>query len=220
MFDLIKRVMDIIFSLLVIILLAPLFLIIMVVLRCSGEGEVFYRQKRIGLHNKPFDILKFATMLKNSPQLGTGTITVKNDPRVLPFGKFLRKTKINELPQVLNVLFGNMSIVGPRPLTNETFNYYPDNIKETVYLSKPGITGVGSIVFRDEEKLISKATIPPREYYKTVIAPYKGKLEMWYNTHKSLGLDVKLILLTVWTIVFPDNKFYKTVLKGLPEWTE
>ena len=185
MYLFIKRLVDIVFSLVAIIILLPFMLPIILILRFTGEGYVFYYQKRLGYKNKYFDIIKFATMLKNSPNIGTGSITLRNDPRLLPLGKFLRKTKINELPQILNVLKGDMTLVGPRPLVDRTFNAYPEDVRFKVYDSKPGITGVGSVCFRDEESLISNSKIPPHEYYEKFISPYKGALEMWYNKRKS-----------------------------------
>ena len=155
-------------------------------------------------------------MSQNSPNIGTGLITLRNDPRLLPMGKFLRKTKINELPQILNVIKGDMSIVGPRPLVDKTFNDYPENIRYKIYDSKPGITGIGSIMFRDEEYLLSNCKIPPQEYYEKVIAPYKGALEIWYNQHKSFFVDISIIFLTAWLIVFPKSNAAHTVFKNLP----
>lgn len=216
MYLFIKRIIDIILALIALTLFSPVFLVIMILLRFTGEGEIIYRQKRIGYKNQPFNILKFATMLKNSPQIGTGSITLRNDARVLPIGKFLRITKLNEIPQVINVLIGDMSIVGPRPLTRETFDYYPENIKSQVYRSKPGITGIGSVIFRDEEKLISASSLEPKEFYKSVIAPYKGQLEIWYNNNKSILLDLKLIFLTAWTIIFPGSNLHSKIIKGVP----
>jgi lipopolysaccharide/colanic/teichoic acid biosynthesis glycosyltransferase len=216
MYPYVKRFFDIVLSLLVLLVLSPLLLPIVILLRLTGEGYVFYKQKRIGLKNQYFDILKFATMLKNSPNMGTGSITLRDDPRLLPMGKFLRKTKINELPQIINVLKGDMSIVGPRPLVNRTFNAYPENIRFKVYDSKPGITGIGSIVFRDEEKLISNAKLPPHEFYEKYIAPYKGELEMWYNMHKGFYVDLMIILLTAWVIIFPQSTLMHKVFKDLP----
>ena len=148
--------------------------------------------------------------------MGTGSITLRNDPRLLPLGKFLRKSKINELPQILNVLKGDMSLVGPRPLVDKTFTAYPEEIRYKVYDSIPGITGIGSVVFRDEEALISAATIPPHEFYEQVIAPYKGSLEIWYNQHKSFGVDGKILLLTAWAIVFPSGNLVNSFFPGLP----
>ena len=109
------RFIDLCFSSLGLIILLPLFLAVAILLKFTGEGDIFYLQERIGLNGKTFFIIKFATMLRNSPNIGSGTITSKNDSRILPVGKILRKTKINELPQLLNVLFGDMSIIGPRP---------------------------------------------------------------------------------------------------------
>ncbi|MEI6411933.1 MAG: sugar transferase, partial [Bacteroidota bacterium] len=185
MYPYIKRFFDIIAALLILLLLTPLLLPILFLLRITGEGEVFYFQQRIGFKNRPFSIWKFATMLKNSPNIGTGTITLRNDPRVTPMGGFLRKSKINELPQIINVIIGNMSLVGPRPLDERAFSSYPDNIKSAIYNVKPGITGVGSVVFRDEELLISSSNLPPRDFYRDHIAPYKGELELWYQKHQS-----------------------------------
>ena len=156
-------------------------------------------------------------MLKNSPNMGTGSITLRKDPRVLPMGGFLRKTKINELPQILNVLKGDMSWVGPRPLVDRTFNAYPEDIRFKVYDSKPGITGIGSVIFRDEEALISVATIPPHEFYEKVIAPYKGALEIWYNQHKSFLVDFGILFLTAWVIVFPKSELMYKLFTNLPK---
>ena len=216
MYLFIKRLVDIILTVVAILILLPFMLPIVIILRFTGEGYVFYYQKRIGYKNSYFNIIKFATMLKNSPNIGTGSITLRNDPRLLPMGKFLRKTKINELPQILNVLKGDMTLVGPRPLVDRTFNAYPEDLRYKVYDSKPGITGVGSVFFRDEESIISNSTLPPHEFYETVIAPYKGALEMWYNLHKNLYVDFMLLFLTFWVIIFPDSKLMYKILKDLP----
>jgi lipopolysaccharide/colanic/teichoic acid biosynthesis glycosyltransferase len=219
MYLFIKRFFDFLFSLLALIILSPLLIPIMIILKLTGEGHVFYFQKRMGYKNKYFDIWKFATMLKNSPNMGTGTITLRNDPRLLPLGKFLRKTKINELPQIVNVLIGQMSIVGPRPLVDKTFNAYPEHLRNRVYDSKPGITGVGSVFFRDEEALVSASGLPPHEFYEKIIAPYKGELEMWYHKHKSFYVDFMLIFLTAWVVVFPKSKLMFRIFKNLPKRT-
>ena len=162
----IKRLLDIFISIIALIILSPIFLICIIVLSFTGEGEVFYLQERLGFLNSKFFIIKFATMLKNSPNIGSGSITVRNDPRVLPFGRFLRKTKINELPQIINVLKGEMSIVGPRPQMVVDFEKFPENTRDEIYKSKPGITGIGSIVFRDEEKWISNHKGDKHVFYK------------------------------------------------------
>lgn len=216
MYHFIKRLMDILVSVIALILLLPIFLPIIIILKLTGEGEVFYVQERIGLKNRPFKMIKFATMLKNSPNMGTGSITLRQDARVLPIGKILRITKLNELPQLLNVVGGQMSIVGPRPLVLKTFLAYPEAMRNLIYQSKPGITGIGSIVFRDEESLISKSKLPPQEFYNQTIAPYKGALELWYHANKSAVVDFKIILLTVWIILMPHSNLTYRILKNVP----
>ena len=218
MYNLSKRLLDIIISIITLTLLLPLFIPIIILLRITAEGEVFYFQERIGLKNSRFQIWKFATMLKNSMNMGTGSITLQNDFRVTPIGKFLRKTKINELPQIINILKGEISLVGPRPLVTKTFSAYTEEIQSKIYNVKPGLTGIGSIVFRDEESLISAVKDEdPHEFYKRVIAPYKGELEMWYQNHKSFILDLKLIFMTAWVILFPESRLYEKWFKDLPK---
>jgi len=212
-----KRVLDLLIGSITMLLFLPLFLLIVVLLKLTGEGEVFYFQKRIGLKNSYFDIWKFATMLKDSPNMGSGSITLRNDPRVTSVGKYLRITKLNEFPQVINVLKGDMSIVGPRPLVDRTFNAYSKEVQEKVYNSKPGITGIGSIIFRDEEAFISDSNLPPHEYYEKHIAPYKGELELWYQENKSFMTDLKLIFLTAWIILFRNSELPYKIFKDLPE---
>ncbi|HIA12991.1 MAG TPA: sugar transferase [Flavobacteriales bacterium] len=217
MYHLIKRLFDIIASLSALVVLFPLLGPIMIGLKLTGEGHIFYFQKRIGYKNQPFDIWKFATMLLDSPNMKGGYITLRDDPRVTPMGGFLRKTKINELPQIFNVLIGTMSVVGPRPLAQVTYDTYPSEAKEKVYNRKPGITGIGSIIFRDEERMMSAATEEPLEFYKNHIAPYKAALEIWYGVNASTVIDFKIIVLTVWVIIFPKSNLQYQWLKGLPE---
>ena len=190
---------------------------ICIILLFTGENYVFYFQERIGYKNKPFLIYKFATMLKNSPNMGTGLQTKKSDSRVLPFGHFLRKSKINELPQLLNILFGSMSIVGPRPLVDKTFEPYSQFVKKNIYNVKPGLTGIGSIIFRDEEELLSKTHIPLEIFYKNEISPYKGELEIWYQNNVSLYTDIMIIIITACTLFFPNNNLVYKLFKDLPK---
>lgn len=216
MYKLFKRFCDFSAALVLLLLLSPLLIPIVVLLRLSGEGYVFYYQRRVGYKNRLFDIWKFATMLKDSPNIGTGTITLRNDPRVTPMGGFLRKSKLNELPQIVNVLKGDMSLVGPRPLDEKGFNAYPEAVRAVIYNVTPGITGIGSVIFRDEEQLISSAKIPPREFYNQFIAPYKGELELWYQANQSFMTDVKIILLTVAVILMPESKLAYRFFPALP----
>jgi len=211
---------DVISSLTVLLILIPLLLPIMILLKLTSEGEIFYFQERIGMHNKPFMIFKFATMLKNSSKMKGGIITLKNDPRVTLLGGFLRKSKINELPQLINILIGNMSVVGPRPVMRLSFEAYPKNIQQVIYNVKPGLTGIGSIIFRDEEELITNIKNKGGDtwlFYKNKIYPYKGKLEIWYQKNKSFFLDIQLIFMTVWVIIFPKTKLPSKFFKNLPK---
>ena len=213
------RILDILVSGLALLILLPVFIPIVLILLLTGEGKVFYLQNRVGYKNKNFKIIKFATMLSNSPDIGSGSLTLKNDPRVLPFGSFLRKTKINELPQILNIIIGDLSIVGPRPQMQVDFEKYSDDVQKKIYNDRPGLTGIGSIIFRDEESLISAASEneDPHDFYKRVIAPYKGELEMWYQSHRSLFLDFQLIFITAWVIVAPETRLYEKWFKDLPK---
>lgn len=211
-----KRFFDIIISFLAILILSPLLFPVVIGLLLTGEHYVFYFQKRIGLHNKPFDIWKFATMLKASPNLPGGLHTTRKDPRLMPLGGFLRKTKINEIPQLVNILKGDMTVVGPRPLVDKTFDPYPDYVKARIYNVRPGITGIGSIVFRDEEKLLSETSMDPREFYSKYIAPYKGELELWYQAHLSFRTDLLLIFLTAWSLFFPSSRIVHKIFSDLP----
>ena len=217
MYTIFKRIIDILISSIVLILLLPLLIPVCIALKFTAEGYVFYLQKRIGLQNKYFNIWKFATMLKDSPNIGTGMITLRNDPRVTSVGKFLRATKINELPQVINVLTGDMSLVGPRPLVDRTFNAYSQSVQDVIYNVRPGITGIGSIVFRDEEKLISETKLDPHTYYKEFIAPYKGALEIWYQKNASISTDTLIMFLTAWQIIAPKSNLVFSIFNNLPK---
>lgn len=220
MYKLTKRLFDILSSLIALIILSPLLLPIIILLRLTSEGEVFYFQQRIGMHNKPFKIFKFATMLKNSSKMKGGYITVKNDPRLTFMGSFLRKSKINELPQLLNIFLGHMSVVGPRPVMGVSFKAYPEKIQKVIYNVKPGLTGIGSIIFRDEEKIITKVKSDGGDiwkFYKNTIYPFKGDLEIWYQKNKSFLLDLKLIFITAWVILFSNSKIYDKLFTDLPQ---
>ena len=214
MYKLIKRFTDILIATIALIILSPVLIPSIIILMLTGEHEVFYFQKRLGYKNRIFNIWKFATMLKNSPNMGTGEITLRNDPRVTKFGKILRITKINELPQIINVFKGDMSIVGPRPLMEVSFKQYPEEVQQKIYNSKPGMTGIGSLIFRDEEKMVSDAPDPRAMY--TNIYLYKGELELWYQANASLYTDFMIIFLTAWSILFPQNNLVNKIFKDLP----
>ncbi|MDA8845089.1 sugar transferase, partial [Candidatus Pelagibacter bacterium] len=167
-----QRSFDILFSSISIIVLFPVLSLIILILSITGEREIFYKQNRIGQNRISFELWKFATMYKNSEKKGAGTVTLKNDFRVLPFGKFLRKTKLNELPQLFNIFIGDMSVIGPRPLHQKQFSFYSSRDQKIISSVKPGLSGVGSIIFRDEEKILQN-TNNPEKSYKQNITPRK-----------------------------------------------
>lgn len=210
------RLLDIVLSGLALLVLSPLLIPLAIALRLTGEGEIFFKQQRVGRNGKMFGLYKFATMLKNSPSTGTGTVTVKDDPRVLPLGKFLRKTKINELPQLLNILFGDMSIIGPRPQTQRCFDAFPERSQAEIVKVRPGLSGVGSIIFRGEEDMMHASEDPDR-FYDNVIMPYKGLLEEWFVKNQSVATYFKGIIVTVQIVLKSESQVAWTAFKGLPE---
>ena len=211
-----QRLFDILFSGIALILLIPLSIPIILILKLTGEGEIFFQQERIGMEGHKFKLLKFATMLKNSPNMGTGTVTIQGDPRVLPVGKFLRKTKINELPQLINIFVGDMSVIGPRPLTEENFRSYTIKTQNIVSQVRPGLSGIGSIIFRHEEDIMSgeKASV---KFYNDIISPYKGNLEEWFVANKNIYIYFLAIFITILIVVFPKTQIQWKVFKNLPK---
>ena len=214
-----KRGFDMAVSGIGILLLTPIWLPIVVVLKLSGDHDVFYGQTRIGLGNRHFKIWKFVTMVRNAETMAGGMHTTQGDPRVTRIGRLLRKTKLNELPQVFNILFGDMSIVGPRPQVDETFAPFSDEVRARIYTVRPGLTGVGSLVYRDEERILSQCErrgVTVKYCYEQEIAPHKGALEMWYLDHISLWTDLKLVFATAWVVLFPASRLVERWFPGLP----
>tara|TARA_Y100001933_G_C18791909_1_gene476966 strand:+ start:89 stop:745 length:657 start_codon:yes stop_codon:yes gene_type:complete len=211
-----KRFLDIFLSSLALVALSPFLFVVSIILRFTGEGEIFYKQERVGRYGDNFYVLKFATMLKDSPKLGAGEITLENDPRVLPFGNFLRKSKINEFPQLWNIIYGDMSIVGPRPMVPNT--YYKYDVNDRIIISKvrPGLTGIGSIFFRNEERFL-KEHKNPNKFYEQHIIPYKSKLEIWFVENNSLITYLKSIIVTAWIVLFPSSNIRSFFFKNLPK---
>lgn len=209
------RFFDILFSGIAIIILLPFMIPIMIGLKLTGEHDIFYGQIRIGKGRKEFKLWKFATMLRNSPNMAGGLYTSKNDPRMLPMGKFLRKTKINELPQLINIFCGQMSIIGYRPTVKEHFEGYPEDCKLVLERAVPGLSGIGSIVFRNEEEILQNFE-DKKTFHQKVIAPYKAALEVWYVQHKSLWLYFKLIFMTVGVVLKPSSNKWRIAFKDLP----
>jgi len=210
------RIFDIIISAVAIVILFPFMIPVMIILKLTGEHYIFYMQPRVGLHGTEFMLIKFATMLKDSPNMPGGVLTQKNDPRVLPFGKFLRKTKINELPQLINVLLGQMSIVGPRPQARKHYELYSKEVKQAIDKVPPGITGIGSVVFRDEESILDQVPKDRDYFHDHIIAPYKGQLEVWWTKNRTVANYLKIIILTAWILIFPYSQLWKKWFKDTP----
>lgn len=220
MYIVFKRICDVLLSTLLLVLLSPLLIPIVIGLKLTGEGYIFYKQERVGFKNKNFFILKFATMLKDSPNMAGGIMTTKKDPRITPMGGFLRKSKINELPQLINILFGDMSFVGPRPVMPISFNAYPEAVQNVIYNVKPGLTGIGSVIFRDEEELIAQVKNnggDPWDFYSNKIYPFKGAVEKWYQENQGFSLDIKIIFVTAWVILRPDSQIVYSSFPTLPK---
>jgi lipopolysaccharide/colanic/teichoic acid biosynthesis glycosyltransferase len=187
-----------------------------IVLKLTGEHYIFYLQPRVGKGGKEFNIVKFATMLKDSPNMPGGVLTQKNDPRILPMGKFLRKTKINELPQLLNIFVGQMSFIGPRPQARQHYDLYIGEVKEVINRIPPGLSGIGSIIFRNEEVILDQIIGDRNNFHDTVVAPYKGRLEIWYCNHRGLRVNFLLIVITGWMLFQPQSNIVFHLFKDLP----
>ncbi len=220
MYKFVKRFFDVLLSTVCIIILSPILIPVIIGLKLTGEGYIFYKQERVGFKNQNFFILKFATMLKDSPNMAGGIMTMKKDPRITPMGGFLRKSKINELPQLFNIFLGHMSFVGPRPVMPISFAAYPADVQKVIYNVTPGLTGIGSIIFRDEEELITKVRDnggDSWEFYQHTIYPFKGEVEKWYQTNQSFLLDLKLILATAVVVLFSKVNVVDLFFKQLPK---
>lgn len=194
-----KRIFDLFFSTVGVVVLAPLFVIISVWIKMDTPGPVFFRQERVGKSGRPFRIYKFRTMCLDAQSKGR-QITVGDDPRITHSGKLLRQYKIDELPQLLNVISGDMSLVGPRPEVPRYVSLYPQEIRTQVLSVKPGITDYASIEYRDENAILGKATDPDAAYI-TEVMPAKLRYYERYVAERSLWVDFKIILATLRAIV-------------------
>ncbi|MBK2404691.1 sugar transferase [Erysipelothrix sp. strain 2 (EsS2-7-Brazil)] len=194
-----KRIFDLLFSLLGIIVLSPIFIIVAIWIKLSTKDRIIYKQQRMGKNLKLFNIYKFQTMVPDADKIGP-LVTVGNDPRVTKPGRVLRKYKIDELPQLFNVLFGTMSFVGPRPEVPKYLPYYSDEHLK-LFTIKPGITDISSIELRDEELFLEENS-DRIDYYETVLLPQKLNNSLTYLEKYSVLYDVKLILKTIKKVVF------------------
>jgi len=194
----IKRLFDIFFSLLGLIILLPILLVIAICIKLESKGSIFYRQTRVGKNSQDFKIFKFRTMFIGSDKKGLLTLG-DNDSRVTKVGYFLRKYKLDEMPQLINVLQGSMSFVGPRPEVRKYVNHYSTDDLEILQV-KPGITDYASIAFRDEAELL-KDTDYPEKLYIDDIMPKKIALNKKYIANPSVFIDIKIILKTFLSIL-------------------
>ncbi len=186
--------MDLTFSALSLLLLAPLFLLVSILVKCSSRGPAFYSQYRVGQSGRLFKAWKFRSMVADADRVGPG-ITCSGDSRVTKIGAFLRRLKIDELPQLWNVLRGEMSLVGPRPeIPTYVQGYSPQ--QRMVLLARPGITDLASLTYRHEEELLRCAP-SPEQFYRDVVLPHKLALNLQYIEKMSLSYDVWLILQTL-----------------------
>ncbi len=214
----VKRAIDVLISAAGLLVFLPFGVLLVVGCRLSGDGKVFYRQRRLGFRLRPFDMLKFASMRDGSPTTGTGSLTVRDDPRVYAFGRFLRMTKLNEVPQLWNVVRGDMSLVGPRPMLESELDHLPLQTFERVYAVPPGVTGLGSLIFRDEEEILSASGRNPHDTYRELVAPLKADIEVWYAEHRTLWMDLSIMVLTAWLIARRRSLAYKTLFGA--DWPE
>ena len=194
-----KRLFDIVMAGLALLLMSPLLIGIAAWIRLDSVGPVFFRQERVGRHGRLFRIHKFRTMVTDAERLGA-QITVSGDPRITAAGRFLRRSKLDELPQLIDVLAGTMSLVGPRPEVPRYVAMYPTALREKVLSVRPGITDPASIEFRDEGALLAAAADPEREY-ADVVLPAKLRFAADYVDHASLAYDLRLIALTLRALV-------------------
>ncbi len=194
-----KRVFDIVFSFLGLVVLSPVFLVILTLIKLEDEGPIFYRGLRVGRYRRPFRIFKFRTMVVDAEKLG-GSSTPDDDPRITKIGKFLRKHKMDELPQLINVLKGEMSFVGPRPQVSWAVRFYSNEEKEILLSIKPGMTDHASIKFLDEGEILRGSEDPDKDYMKKIHSE-KIRLSIEYTKNMSLKTDFKILFKTFLSIV-------------------
>jgi lipopolysaccharide/colanic/teichoic acid biosynthesis glycosyltransferase len=192
-----KRILDIVVSLVALMCLLPLMLLVAVLIKLDSSGPIFFRQERIGRGFQPFQILKFRTMIDNAQTKGR-LITSAQDPRITRVGRILRQTKIDELPQLINVLKGEMSLVGPRPEVRRYVEAFQKDYEEILQV-RPGLTDLASLKYRNEEALLGNSDNPETEYVMRVL-PDKIRLAKDYLQHSSFFFDLKLILKTLFKL--------------------
>jgi lipopolysaccharide/colanic/teichoic acid biosynthesis glycosyltransferase len=210
------RLFDILISFCLLVVLSPFLIVVSLCLLLSGN-PVFFRQERVGKDRKLFHLIKFTTMKKEAEFIALNDVSFRNDDRYIRTGRFLNKIKLNEIPQLINILSGDMSFIGPRPMTEETFlNFYTPEAQEIIAHIHPGLSGLGSIFFSRELDLRRKTTVSNEEFARIYLFPYKSALEVWYSSHRTLPNYFKLIVLTLISILFPKNRLLFRVIRDLP----
>lgn len=217
MYFFLKRAADILFSILGIILSAPILILCIVLLFLTGETSPIFTTYRVGKKGALFRMFKLRTMASAKGK-SVSPLTAYNDSRVSFLGRILRFTKVDELPQFFNILNGDLSFVGPRPMLPQVFLMYDKNTQDILNQIRPGVTGIGSIVFRNETALFAKVSKRDYEqFYRENIAPVKGELELWYFSNRSFKVDFKLLVLTVVAVFYGQVKGLHRYFKGLPK---
>jgi lipopolysaccharide/colanic/teichoic acid biosynthesis glycosyltransferase len=198
-----KRAFDIVIAGALLLLASPLLICVAVAEKLTGQ-DVFFRQDRVGFALQPFGAIKFTSMPKGSEKLGM--LAAADDKRPTRLGRFLRKTKINEIPQLFNVLLGDMSMVGPRPLFAKQVARYDEQVQRAIATVRPGVTGLGSLFFSAEDELL--ASVPEKDrFYDEVIQPQKGQIEIYYCENWSIWLDLEIVMLTAWAVLARRRQF-------------
>lgn len=211
-----KRVLNLLVAVLGVVLVSPLLLVVAVVIRCTSKGPVFFRQMRVGQYNKDFLLYKFRTMEVDHKGVKSNLTLGEEDPRVTRVGHFLRRSKIDELPQLFNVIKGDINLVGPRPIMREFVEMYYEDYKP-ILACKPGITSNAAIYYRNEGKILGRQE-DPQGYYRDVIMPKRIELNLRYVYYNTIWSDIRLIFLTVYcTITGKDYSEQKLIREPLLE---
>lgn len=210
-YDSVKRIGDFGSALILLVLFSPLMAVVAVLIKMDSRGPVFFRQHRIGRNGIPFRIVKFRTMVTNAEVMGP-QVTSSDDERVTRLGRLLRATKIDELPQLLNVLTGDMSLVGPRPQVQRYVDYFPETIRRTVLSVPPGITGPTALAFRHEEEILD-GRFDREEFYITTLLPIKCQLDYEYVLAQSFLCDCQVLLRTL--VVFIGGLGHRLLLRPM-----
>ena len=193
-----KRLFDLSLTIPGLLILSPVFLLSIIAIKLDSKGPFIFKQKRVGLNGKIFEVLKFRTMVVDAEKKGV-KVTTSNDVRITKVGIFLRNCKVDELPQLLNVLKGEMSLVGPRPEVPEYVKFYPDNVRNIILSVSPGITDKASIEYKDENKILANSKDPVKDYREKIL-PIKLAYYKDYALNHSLKMDISLIFITIYAI--------------------